>query len=168
MKRHRLAHVWITGLLLASVTLAATAPAAEAKGKQSQRHKTHSASVHRAPGDRWVYRSPRRHHAPPRVVEIRRSSELPALAGFLGGLVVGAVISHAASAHDDVAPAPAYYYYYDPYCRVSFASLEAYQSHLARHGHPGIVRVIDSDSGVCVHVYRFHAGAWEDWDDDGE
>jgi len=167
MKCYRRPQVWIAGLLLACFTLTAAAPAAEAKGKESKRYKIHSVSVHRAHGPQRVHRGAWHRHRPSRVVEIRRSSELPALAGFLGGLLVGAVITQASSAHDYAAAPPAYDYY-DPYCRVSFGSLEAYQDHLGRHRHPGVVRVIEVETGDCVHVYRFQRGAWEDWSDDWE
>ena len=93
---------------------------------------------------------------------MRRSSEGPAIAGFLGGLFLGATLTHAA---------PDGYSYYDPYCHESFATLEIYRAHLRHYHHPNVVRVIELDNGEYAHRYHDQHRRWDDrdegdWDDD--
>lgn len=157
--------VWISGFLLATFAVGAIAPVAEAR--HGSRYKGSERRVVRYRG-----------HGPSRVVEYRssRSSDfVPALAGFIGGLVVGSAISRSSDSYD-----PGYYQdsyrdsgpdydYYDPYCDSHFASLSIYKSH-AYHRHPVIVRVISVQTGRCAHVYRYRDDRWmdydEDWDDE--
>ena len=104
-----------------------------------------------------------------RVVYTRRSSDAgPALAGFIGGLVLGSVISHAQEAHAYAyAPPPCDngpdYFYYDPYCRRSYASLDDYACH--RWHHPGVVQVIEIRSDRCVGERAWDGERWRDRDD---
>ncbi|HVP14505.1 MAG TPA: hypothetical protein VMS88_03110 [Terriglobales bacterium] len=93
----------------------------------------------------------------PIIVE-RHSSAGPAIVGFLGGLVLGSVLSdayHAASSQ------PAYVYY-DPYCRERFVSFEAYENHLQYQDHPPVLDVLDSRDGRCVDSYVWQDGHWTD------
>jgi hypothetical protein len=71
---------------------------------------------------------------------------------FIGGLLLGAVITHAA--HAD------HYYYADPYCDLRFSSLRAYDSHFAHHHHPRVVHVVEIRTGDWVDSYRYHHGDW--------
>ena len=137
---------WMTGALLAAFVLAVFAPAADAGRKRRYKGWDHCDT-------RVVHR----YHSPGSVYVVRRSSAGPAIAGFLGGLFLGATLAHAA---------PAGYYYHDPYCGESFVTLEVYRSHLRHHHHPRVVRVIERDSGACVHTYRYHDGDWHKWDGD--
>jgi hypothetical protein len=138
---------WITGLLLAAIVLATVAPAAQADRRRVR------------------YKYPRgyetrvvtRQYYPGSVYVVRRSSAGHAIAGFLGGLFLGATLAHAA---------PAGFYYYDPYCDERFVSLEFYGGHLRHHHHPRIIRVMTVDSGECVRSYRYHDGEWRDWHDE--
>ena len=156
MKYSAHARVMMSGFLLAAFAVGALAPAAEAKHR-SQRYKSHSKRA-------YVVRHV--HHSPVHVVRVGHSSDaFPAFAGFLGGLVLGTALSHASDPAYDYAPAVDYGYY-DPYCRVRFASLEIYRTHLYHHRHPAVVRVIEVETGRCVHVCYYHHGAWRDWDDD--
>ncbi|TMQ51764.1 MAG: hypothetical protein E6K73_04930 [Candidatus Eisenbacteria bacterium] len=165
---------WTAALALGVVMLTALVPAAEAghgRGHGEWRYKGYYASpVARECGVRRVYR-------PERVVEIRSSScGVPALASFIGGLAVGAVIaSHSQPVYEAphyAAPPEPEYYYYDPYCGERFSSLDSYGSHVCGHHHPRIVQVISVDTGRCVHVYHYYRGRWEDqdgdWDEDDE
>ncbi len=145
----------MAALLLAAVLLSGLAPMANAD-HQYRRYKD----------DGWrrrqVVEAPYWRHGSAYVV--RRSSAGPAIAGFIGGLFLGATLSHAA---------PAGYAYYDPYCDERFATLDMYRAHLYRHHHAGVVRVIELDSGDCVHTYRYQRGDWNDcdsdrWDDDDD
>ena len=98
----------------------------------------------------------------------RRSSAGPALAGFVGGLILGNVLAHAApppqACYPRVADTPDYYY--DPYCHESFSSLDAYGEHLNHCDHPGLVRVIDGNTGRCVGEREWRDGRWCDGGDD--
>jgi len=98
----------------------------------------------------------------------RSSCGTPALAGFVGGLIVGNVLAHAApppQACPRVVDTPDYYY--DPYCHESFSSLDAYGEHLNHCDHPALVRVIDGDTGRCVGEREWREGRWCDGGDDG-
>lgn len=136
---------WVTGVLLASIVMATLAPMAQAG---SRRYKGRDAS--------YGTRGPARHHGSGSVYVVRRSSAGPAIAGFLGGLFLGATIAHAA---------PDGFAYHDPYCDRRFVSLEIYRTHLHRHHHPRVVRVIEIDSGHCVDTWQYRNGDWRDWDE---
>jgi hypothetical protein len=139
---------WMTAALVAAIVLATVAPAAEA-GRRKVRYKGGDRSYH----SRVVTRQ----HGSGSVYVVRRSSAGPAIAGFLGGLFLGATLAHAA---------PAGYLYHDPYCDEHFVSLEIYRTHLRRHHHPRVVRVLERDSGDCVRTYHYSDGDWRDrdWD----
>ncbi len=139
---------WMAGLLLAAIVMASAAPAAQADHRRDRRYKWK--------GPRYNTQVVTRYHSPTSVYIVRRSSAGPAIAGFLGGVFLGATLAHAA---------PAGFTYYDPYCDERFISLEVYRTHLHRHHHPRVVRVIELDTGDCVHSYRYTDGGWHDWDD---
>jgi hypothetical protein len=150
MNGNRIPKTWIAGVMLAVLAVSLAAPAAEARqGGKSRRYKDRDYAV--AP---WAAAHG---GAPARVFELHRSSSAgPAIAGFIGGLALGAVLSRA--------PRPDYGYY-DPYCREHFASLGLYHSHLRGCRHPRVVRVIEISSGECVHTYCWQRGGWVDRDD---
>ena len=141
---------WMAGVLVFAMVTALVAPAAQADHWRGRRYK----------GAGPVFYP--RHYSSGSVYIVRRSSAGPAIAGFLGGLFLGATLAQAA---------PAGFVYYDPYCDERFFSLEVYRSHLHHYHHPRVVRVIERDSGECVHTYSYHDGGWyqaddRDWDDD--
>jgi hypothetical protein len=150
-------------VMLAAMAIATFAPAALAD-RGGRRYKgdgpvVHSRVITRGYRPSYGY-APR--YGPGSVYIVRRSSSAgPAIAGFLGGLFLGATLANAA---------PRGYDYYDPYCNESFISLGAYRQHLYLHHHPSIVRVIEVGSGDCVHSYRYDGGEWRDWEneDNGE
>jgi hypothetical protein len=146
MNRTIRTHRWITVTVLAAVLLAGLSSAAGAhSGKRRGR------------GDqvRVIHRDDR----PASTYIVRRSSGAgPAIAGFLGGLFLGAALAHAA---------PAGYVYEDPYCGHRFHSLEVYHAHFVRHRHPGVIHVVALDHGDYVHSYRYTSGRWRAWDDHG-
>jgi hypothetical protein len=179
--KHKTFGVWISGLLIATLALGAIAPAAEARSKGSKRYKgaKYGARYHGSYGG----------YSPRRVVEVRRSSSVgPAIAGFIGGLVVGSVLTSAAERRAEERrveydPPPRYdsrdyddgydsyrpdYDYVDPYCDQHFSSLSSYPEHAYGHRHPVVVRVIEVRTGRCEHVYRYQRGDWVDaggdWD----
>ena len=140
---------WMAGLLFVAIVTASVAPAAQADHRRGRRYKW--------AGPGYTTRVVTRYQSPGSVYIVRRSSAGPAIAGFLGGLFLGATLAHAA---------PAGFSYYDPYCDERFVSLEVYRGHLYHHHHPRIVRVIELDSGDCVRSYRYRDGDWRDWDDE--
>jgi hypothetical protein len=161
MNSNRAAQHAIAGLLIAALGVASVTPAAEAHSRGGRS---------RGDGDRSYggYR--------PRVVEIRRSSSaLPAFVGFVGGLALGTVLARS-SAHDGyvhggpdrcVEQEPADYYY-DPYSRQRFASLDECGVRFRESGecdHPRIVLEIDASSGQCEHAFRYEHGSWRTCDD---
>lgn len=125
MDLQRSAQRIVTGLALAGILAATLAPAAEA-GRRNHRYKERG-------HDRMV-RYKRPHHGSGSTYVVRRSHAGPVIAGFIGGLFLGATLANGA---------PAGYSYYDPYCRERFASLDGYHSHLRRHRHPKVVRVVE-------------------------
>jgi hypothetical protein len=144
-------------LLLIALSTAALAPAAAADHRQV-RYKR----ISRGYGPRVV----RVIHGGPMIIE--RHSDFGAVAGFLGGLVVGSVLSNAP-------PPPPVYEYFDPYCHQRFATVVAYDDHLYRHRHPRRLEVIEVHSGRCVDTWDWRDGRWcgqddrdprdEEWDD---
>src|SRR5262245_17982588 len=117
----------ITALLLAIAIVTSFASLAEAnhgwrryKGAPRQVR-----VVHR------VYR-PAYDCAPHGSYTVWRSGSGAAIAGFVGGLFLGATLANAA---------PAGYAYWDPYCHRSFASLEIYDSHCRGYHHAHSVNV---------------------------
>ncbi len=110
--------------------------------------------------------------AGPRFAYVSRSScGTPGLASFIGGLVIGSAIAHAAPpAPVYCAPAPVYCapapipadYYFDPYCHRSFASLDDYGDHLDRCDHPSWVEVRDGRSGRRIGECYWQDGRWHE------
>jgi hypothetical protein len=151
MNGNRIPKTWIAGVMLAVLAVSLVAPIAEAR---------HTGQWHRYK-DRDYTGAPRgaaHGRAAARVFVSHRSSSVgPAIAGFIGGLALGAVLSRASEPG---------YEYHDPYCRERFATLEIYRSHLHRCHHPRIVRVIEISSGECVHTCRWQDGGWVDGDGD--
>ena len=131
---------WTAGLVVLGLVMATIAPSAQAD--QWRRYKGEPPRT--AP-----------YHSSGSVYIVRHSSAGPAIAGFLGGLFLGATLVHAA---------PAGYVYYDPYCDEDFVSLEVYRTHLHCHHHARIVRVIERDNSECVHTYNYFDGGWHEWD----
>jgi hypothetical protein len=113
------------------MTLASLAPVAEAahgkKWRKKNRHETRVVIRDYAPSYRHAprYRSSR--------YVVRRSNSGAIIAGFIGGLFLGATIANAA---------PAGYTYYDPYCHDHYSSLNTYYSHCRSHRHPHEVQVV--------------------------
>lgn len=151
----------LTGLVLAALIATTVAPAAEAdRGHKGRgKHKQVYAPWHQKHRPervvRYVYRGPR-------VVERHYYRDRDGHSGiaFLGGLILGAVISNAHAAHADP------YFYADPYCDVRFSSLDAYHSHVGYAHHPRIVHVIEVSSGNWVDSYTWHRGGWRHYETD--
>jgi hypothetical protein len=150
MNRRPIVNRALGALLLVALASASLAPAALAD-RGHVRYKR-GGPVLRGPGMvRVVHRGP---------VFIERRSDAGALVGFLGGLVLGTVLSSTPPP-----PPPPVYEYYDPYCRERFATLEAYDEHLYYRGHPGRAEVIEVHSGRCVDTLERRDGRWYGRDD---
>ena len=164
----------VVGGLLAAMTLSAIAPAAYAgNGRGRGNHKYRRGEVRYSqpsysyyPTRRVAYRSyPTRVHSYPTRVYHRGSGAAPVIAGFIGGLAIGAILG---SSHAQPAYAQPYryddrdVYYVDPYADRSYASLSVYVSNTERCEHPRLVRVIDRRSNHCVRTIRYSDGGWQD------
>ncbi len=91
------------------------------------------------------------------VIERHSSAVGPALFGFIGGLVLGSVITSASQQY--ARPVAADYEYYDPYCDRYFASFRDYDRHLDRYDHPRRLMVMARD-GRCVVRYEDEGSRW--------
>lgn len=146
MNRKSIANRTLGGLLLVVLAGASLAPAAMAD-RDHVRHR-HGGPVFRGGGVvRVVQRGP---------CFIERHSEAGAIAGFIGGLVLGSVLSSA----PPPPPPPPVYEYYDPYCRESFDTIEAYDEHLYHHRHPRRAEVVEVHSGRFVDALDWRDGRW--------
>ena len=56
--------------------------------------------------------------------------------------------------------APRGYYYYDPYCDLSFSRLDPYLGHVSGAGHVPVIQLIAIDAGFTAYAYRYHRGQW--------
>ena len=103
-----------------------------------------------------------------RVIVRERSSAGPALAGLIGGFILGAAVASNAEpvyVHRHHYSRPVVVYrYYDPYDEYWYDSLDECRF---RNGHPRIIQVIDVRSGRMVRQVRFHDGRWHRYDDEG-
>lgn len=105
---------------------------------------------------------------PQRVIIRERSSAAPAIAGLIGGFLLGTAVSSSAQpviVHERhyCSPPVVVYRYYDPYEDYWYDSLDECRFH---YGHPRIIQVIDVRSGHVVRALRFHDGCWQRLDDD--
>lgn len=165
--------LWQRGTLVflaLAVPLATLAPAAEA----------HSSRYRSRPRMRYVARD----YGRPYYVQ-RSSGAGPAIAGFIGGLVVGSVISRSSSQpryHDTNGYRDGYgdgyqdncgpqgvsygagYAYDDPYCHERFSSLDSYSAHARSdprcHRHPMVAPVIEIRTGETVGYCTWDQGRW--------
>jgi hypothetical protein len=170
MNAHSTLRRLTAGTLLATLALTALAPAAQAGHGNGSFRKVRR--FERSDHARRVV------HAPRRVVEFRRSSGGGStLAGFLGGLAVGAILASASDAHARaVCDAPAAYAapppsdclpqddysYIDPNLHERFASLDLYMAFARRHHlQTWVVQVIDNRDGNCVDTIRYGDGGWQ-------
>ena len=145
MKSNSIGNRALAVLLLAALTSASLAPAALADGRARYRRGRPS-----GPGVvRVVHRGP---------YFIEPHSDAGAIVGFIGGLVVGSILS-------STPPPPPEYEYYDPYCRRHFVTVGAYDEHLAYHRHPRSAEVIEVHSGRCVDTMDWRDGRWCSRDD---
>jgi len=160
---------WLAGLMAGVIALGTLAPVAEAgrgngRGHKSKRYKdTHVVT-------RVVHRSHR-----PRVV-VRERSHGHELGAFVGGLILGAVVSNAAASardrsyeppsrdydYDHSYARPAANYYYDSYCGVRYNSFDDCEAHYSHCRHPQVVQVIEIRTGRTLDRCHYDGGRWRD------
>jgi hypothetical protein len=143
---------WMTTGLLAATTLTLASPALAGHGRR-YKGVSHSSPVQRV------------------VIRERSGDAGPALAGLIGGFILGAALTsnaHPVVVHERVYRRPVVVYrYYDPYEDVWFDSLDECEFSSYRR-HPRIVQVIEVRSGRHVRTLRYRDGEWHRWDDDRE
>jgi hypothetical protein len=129
------------------------------------------------PGSRrWKHDGPRYVGATRRVVVLRERDRFDggsALAGFIGGMVIGAALSHPhpVVVHE-CAPPPPVYRYEDAWSSRWWDSIDGCRdAAYDRHG-PRVIRVVNVHSGACVRTLYWkhdHFVADDDrdadWDD---
>jgi len=129
----------------------------------------------RGHGDKWRrydgYSAPAyvtRTCAAPRVYVHESSCGAPVLAGFVGGLILGAAVhaQYTPAYYAPPPPPPPSYYYYDPYCDVRYGSFDSCQPHFHGCDHPRVIQVISVSSGDCVGTYYWGQGRWHHHDDE--
>jgi hypothetical protein len=155
MNRSRIGSRALVGSLVVAIVSASLVPAAQAdRGRGRAWH----GQVNRPGVVRVAHRGP---------YLVERRSDAGAIVGFLGGLVVGSILS-------GTPPPPPAYEYYDPYCRRDFIDIGAYDLHLRYHRHPPSIEVIETHSGRCVDTLERRDGRWcgrldhpryEEWDE---
>ncbi|HEV2105434.1 MAG TPA: hypothetical protein VGU27_06845 [Candidatus Eisenbacteria bacterium] len=95
----------------------------------------------------------------------------PAIAGLIGGFLLGTAVAHPAPVivHERVyAPPPPEYRYYDPYCDAYFDSFESACAFESRDGrYPRVIEVIASD-GTCVRTLHWRDDGWRARGDDDD
>jgi hypothetical protein len=145
---------FLTVGLLAVIVTGTLAPLAQAHGRY---RRYRGPVIERRVVVRPVYRSVRVvRRVPYARYTVWRSGRGPVVAGFLGGLFLGATLANAA---------PHGYVYWDSYCHRGFASLELYDAHCRRHSHEHEIQVVegDDDPPPCDDGDR---GGWDDEDQD--
>ena len=149
----------VTALLLAIATTSSFASLAEAGHGGGRRYKSGYREVRVV---RHAYR-PACVHGSRGSYTVWRSGSGSAVAGFIGGLFLGATLANAA---------PVGYAYWDPYCHYSFASLEIYDQHCRAQHHGRSINVIEVPDGyswddyhVCDDCGRSYWGDDHDCDD---
>jgi hypothetical protein len=126
---------------------------------------------------RWKHNEHVRWSAPgPRVVLRERDHDGagPALAGLIGGIIIGTAIAHSAPVvvHEHAyAPPPPRYRYEDMYSRRYWDSLDECRAEAcAPHG-PRVIRVVDITNDECVRTMYWKHDHWisdddrDDWND---
>jgi hypothetical protein len=131
--RHMNKQRWMACFLACVMALLSLAPVAEARQRSRPRYK----------GGESGY-SERYRRGPSRYV-VRRSNSGAILAGFLGGVFLGAALANAA---------PAGYAYEDPYCGRRYRTLDSYYSHCNGHRHPREIRVVAVSASYDNGSYR--------------
>ena len=95
------------------------------------------------------------------IVREHSSSAGPAIAGLIGGFLLGTAVSahsYPVALHEHYYSRPVVQYrYYDPYGDDWYDSLDQCDS---GYRHPRIIEVIDIRSGRQVGRLRFHDGGW--------
>ena len=96
---------------------------------------------------------------------IRESSAGPAIAGLVGGFLLGQAYGHGHTNHVIVRNSPPQRYrYYDPYDDEYYSSLDDCPTSYGPHHQTRYVRVIEISSGRCVDSMQWADGNWRSCD----
>ena len=133
---------WQAGLLLATMATTAIAPLAEAGHANWRRFRGPACETRVI---RQAYH-PSYGYLPHARDAACRSDGGGVIAGFVGGLFLGATLANAA---------PARVAYWDPYCHEGFPSLEVYVSHCRAYHHARTVTVIQVPDGYDWDDYHY-------------
>jgi len=146
----------VTIALLAVVAAGALAPIADA-GSRYRRYR--GPRIERRVVVRPSYRvMPVRRRVSYARYTVWRSGRGPVIAGFLGGLFLGATLSNAA---------PRGFTYWDPYCHRGFASLERYDAHCRFHSHEREINVVEVRPGYDQDDGPYLDDSGDSYGDDG-
>ena len=138
---------WVVTLMLGVITAALVAPAAEAGNAYGHYRRW-------KPGPRRYVSYSYVRPAPVRVGYYEHSSgAAPFIAGLIGGAILGTALSQS---HATVSTG-----YYDPYCDITFSSLDACRSHFRHYDHPEVIRVVEG--GHFTRDLCWSGGGWRDY-----
>lgn len=143
---------WAATLMLAVIVAAFVVPAAEAGNGYGHYRRWKPGPNGYSYSVQPVVRSY------PRGYYYQRTSSggaAPFIAGLIGGAILGTALSQS-HAHATVAAS-----YYDPYCGISFGSLDACRSHFRGCGHPEVIRVVEG--GRYTRDLCWQNGGWQDY-----
>ena len=159
-------HRWTLAALLVATATTTLAPLAQAD-RGGRRYKQYGHGGWGRPATRVVYR------------ERDHGGAGPALAGLLGGLIIGAAISHAQPVvvHERTcAPPPPRYRYEDAYGNRWWDTLDECSDAAWSSRGPRVIRVVDARNDECVQTLYWKHGHWisdrdsndrgrDDWDE---
>lgn len=143
---------WAATLMLAVIVAAFVVPAAEAGNAYGHYRRWKPGPNGYSYSVQPVVRS-----YPARGYYYQRTSSgvAPFLVGLVGGAILGSALSQS-HAHAAVSAS-----YYDPYCGISFGSLDACRAHFRGCGHPEVIRVVES--GRYTRDLCWQNGGWQDY-----
>src|SRR5512134_1462112 len=152
MHTHSNTRRWLTAGLLTATVLSLASPALAANGRR-YKGVTHANRAERV------------------VIRQHSSDAGPALAGLIGGFILGAALTsnaHPVVVHERVYHRPRVVVrYYDPYEDIWYDSLDQCEFGRSRH-HSRIIYVIDTRSGHRLRTLRYREGGWHRYDGDDD
>lgn len=149
---HRMRRLAVT-LMLAVVAAAYVAPAVAEAGNAYGHYRRWKPGPN---GYRYSTRPVVRSY--PRYSVRHSSGAAPFIAGLIGGAILGTALSQS-HAHATVVAS-----YYDPYCGITFGSLDACRAHFRGCGHPEVIRVVEG--GRYTRDLCWQNGGWRDYHGD--
>ena len=155
----------VVSALMAVMAMGAIAPAAFAGQGRGNGNKYRRSEVYQSQGQYRSYGGYRGNSYPTSSYR-SHSNAVPVIAGIIGGIAIGALLTSASR--------PAYaeqqqyryddqdVYYVDPYEDQTYSSLNIYVGNTESCNHPRLVRVMDRRSDRCLRTIRYSQGGWSD------